>query len=131
MEILSIMALLFFLFFLSVPIFISLFIVSFIALTLYQDIPIIIIGQDMFNKLNSYTLLAVLFFIIAGNIMGRGKNFRKINSIFKINRRMAQGRSRRYNNFCKRSFRCHIRRSYAYVSCNRKFALPLFKGRRI
>lgn len=78
MEILIIMALLFFLFLMSVPIFISLFIVSFIALTVYQDIPIIIIGQDMFNKLNSYTLLAVLFFIIAGNIMGRGKISEKL-----------------------------------------------------
>lgn len=73
MEILVIMCALFALFLLSVPIYIALFIVSFVALAILQDIPIIVIGQNMFNKLNSYTLLAVLFFIIAGNIMGRGK----------------------------------------------------------
>lgn len=78
MELLIVISLLFILFMISVPIYISLFIVSFIALTVYQDIPIIIIGQDMFNKLNSYTLLAVLFFIIAGNIMGRGKISEKL-----------------------------------------------------
>ena len=78
MEVLLLMLLLFLLFLLSIPIYISLFIVAFIALNFLEDIPVIIIGQDMFNKINSYTLLAVLFFIIAGNIMGRGKISEKL-----------------------------------------------------
>lgn len=39
---------------------------------LYLDIPLAVIGQRMVQGMNSYTLLAIPFFILAGQIMSEG-----------------------------------------------------------
>lgn len=39
---------------------------------IYLDVPMVVVGQKMINSLDSYTLLAIPFFILAGAIMGEG-----------------------------------------------------------
>jgi tripartite ATP-independent transporter DctM subunit len=38
----------------------------------YMDVPLEVIGQHMLNSLNSFSLLAIPLFILAGEIMGQG-----------------------------------------------------------
>jgi len=60
-----------FLLILRVPISISL-IISSIATALYLKIPLLIISQRMVKGVESFSLLAIPFFIIAGEMMGSG-----------------------------------------------------------
>lgn len=54
---------------LSVPISISLGIASIIALTLHSNLPLVVVAQKIYSGLLSFPLLAIPFFILAGNIM--------------------------------------------------------------
>jgi len=56
------------LFILSVPIAVALGYSSIFALS-YQGVPVITIAQSIFESLDSFTLMAVPFFILAGNLM--------------------------------------------------------------
>ena len=56
------------LFVLSVPIAISLGFSSIFALS-YQGLPLVTVAQSVFESLDSFTLMAVPFFILAGNLM--------------------------------------------------------------
>jgi C4-dicarboxylate transporter DctM subunit len=56
------------LFILSVPIAIALGYSSIFALS-YQGVPVITVAQSIFESLDSFTLMAVPFFILAGNLM--------------------------------------------------------------
>ena len=56
---------------LKVPVAFSLVLSAF-ASAYYYGIPLILIAQQLINGLNSFSLLAIPFFIIAGNIMGEG-----------------------------------------------------------
>jgi len=56
----------------SVPIFASLALVTITAFTTMGDIPLTIIPQRMFVGLDSFTLMAVPFFMLAGAIMHEG-----------------------------------------------------------
>lgn len=56
------------LFVLSVPIAISLGFSSIFALS-YQGLPLVTVAQSIFESLDSFTLMAVPFFILAGNLM--------------------------------------------------------------
>ncbi|MGA9173241.1 MAG: TRAP transporter large permease subunit, partial [Thermoactinomyces sp.] len=38
----------------------------------YMDVPLEVVGQQMLNGLNSFSLLAIPLFILAGEIMGEG-----------------------------------------------------------
>ncbi|WP_258360744.1 TRAP transporter large permease [Moorella sulfitireducens] len=69
--------------FLNVPIAICLGLSSVVALLLTSDIPHMVIMQSMFGNTNNFTLMAVPFFILAGNLMQNG------------------GVSKRLINFCK------------------------------
>ena len=68
---LIILPILFILFFINVPIGFSLGIASLIVM-LIRDIPLITIAQKMFTGVDSFPLLAVPFFILAGDIMDAG-----------------------------------------------------------
>lgn len=39
---------------------------------MYLDLPLVVVGQKMINSLDSYTLMAIPFFILAGAIMSEG-----------------------------------------------------------
>ncbi|AIF53580.1 TRAP transporter large permease subunit [Pelosinus sp. UFO1] len=56
----------------SVPIFVSLAMVTVVAFTTTGDIPLTIVPQRMFVGLDSFTLMAVPFFMLAGAIMHEG-----------------------------------------------------------
>lgn len=49
-----------------------------------QDIPLVVLGQQMFNGIDKFALMAVPFFIFAANIMGRGGMSRRIVDLANI-----------------------------------------------
>ncbi|WP_369922293.1 TRAP transporter large permease [Marinomonas polaris] len=57
---------------LSVPIAVAIVIASAVGLYFFSNLPLIIIPQRMFIGLDSFPLMAVPLFILAGNIMGQG-----------------------------------------------------------
>ncbi|CAM2930133.1 TRAP transporter large permease [Vibrio mytili] len=57
---------------LSVPIAVSIIIACAIGLYFFSNLPLILIPQRMFIGLDSFPLMAVPLFILAGNIMGQG-----------------------------------------------------------
>ena len=67
--ILSLLAILFLLMFMGVPIAIALGISTTINLMIFTDMNLLFIGQNVYSALNNYALLAVPFFILASNIM--------------------------------------------------------------
>lgn len=73
MEIILVIAVFLVMLFLTVPVAASLFLSALLGFSLFFDAPLKMFGQIMVIKLNSYPLLAVLFFILAGNIMVHGK----------------------------------------------------------
>lgn len=62
----------------SVPVGISLFLAAFSGFVWFTDIPLMMIGQAMFLKLDKFSLLCVLFFVLAGNLMTSGVIAKKI-----------------------------------------------------
>ena len=65
----ALMAILFALMFLGVPISIALGIATTVCLMFFTDMDLSFIGQNIYAALDSYALLAVPFFILASNIM--------------------------------------------------------------
>ena len=57
---------------LGVPIAVMLIAVTIIAVLIHTSTPLGIIPEQLFNSLDSFVLLAVPFFILAGAIMGKG-----------------------------------------------------------
>ena len=64
--------------FIGVPIGISIGVASVACLYLYTNTPLIIVAQNCFTGLNSFPLMAVPFFILAGNLMSTGGVAKKI-----------------------------------------------------
>ncbi|MBW2595464.1 MAG: TRAP transporter large permease subunit [Deltaproteobacteria bacterium] len=62
----------------SVPIGLALFLAAVFGFMYFADLPLIMMGQAMFLKLDKFSLLCVLFFVLAGNLMTRGAIARKI-----------------------------------------------------
>jgi tripartite ATP-independent transporter DctM subunit len=60
-----------------VPVALSL-VVSSVLTGMYMNIPLEVIGQKMLNGLNSFSLLAIPLFILAGEIMGEGGMSRRL-----------------------------------------------------
>lgn len=56
----------------SMPIFMSLAMVAFIIFFFYSSIPLEILAQRMFAGVEGFALMAIPFFILAANIMGKG-----------------------------------------------------------
>jgi C4-dicarboxylate transporter, DctM subunit len=63
---------------LGVPIAVMLIAVTAIAVTLHTTTPLNIIPEQLFNALDSFVLLAVPFFILAGAIMSKGSIARRL-----------------------------------------------------
>lgn len=62
----------FILMFLGIPVAVSLGFSSVLTLALFSDIPLTLISQSMFSSMNSFIMVAVPLFILAGNIMDKG-----------------------------------------------------------
>ena len=58
--------------FLGIPIAFALCLCSVLYLALYQSVPLIIVGQQMLKGVDSFTLMAIPFFVIAGCLMQSG-----------------------------------------------------------
>src|SRR5471032_2868734 len=63
---------------LGFPIFLVLVVTSLVAILLVADVPTDAIQTYMFGSLDNFPLLAVPFFILAGEIMGRGGIARRV-----------------------------------------------------
>jgi len=66
----------------TAPIAVCLFLTAVVALLL-SDVSLVVLGHAIFFKIESYSLLAVLFFILAGNLMVKGAVAEKIINIIK------------------------------------------------
>lgn len=60
------------LFGLSVPVAISIALASVFGITFFSNLPLLVVPQKMFTGLDSFPLMAVPFFILAGNLMTKG-----------------------------------------------------------
>lgn len=73
MSIITILFLSFFvLLFVGVPVGISLGAAGIVSILLGMKVPLIVVAQTMFNGVNSFPLMAIPFFILAGNLMSDG-----------------------------------------------------------
>ncbi len=72
MIILILFAILFVLIGISVPIGISLGAATTLTLLISKDISLMVIAQNAFTALDSFPLMAIPFFILAGNLMSYG-----------------------------------------------------------
>jgi C4-dicarboxylate transporter DctM subunit len=57
---------------LGFPIFLVLLSAAAVALVFYMQVPLAVLHQNLFGAIDAYALLAVPFFIYAGELMGRG-----------------------------------------------------------
>ncbi len=64
--------------FLGFPIFLVLLTSVTVALVFFMHLPLAALHQNLFGSINSYALLAVPFFIYAGELMGRGSVAQRI-----------------------------------------------------
>jgi C4-dicarboxylate transporter DctM subunit len=62
----------FVLMFLNIPIAVSLGTAAIVTIVCGINVPLVITAQTMFNGINSFPLMAIPFFILAGNLMGEG-----------------------------------------------------------
>ncbi len=65
----------------GIPISFCLSISSMIAVVFFSNIPVMNLVQKMFRGIDSFTLLAIPFFVFAGNIMARGGVSKKITDL--------------------------------------------------
>lgn len=49
-----------------------------------QDIPLQVLGQQMFNSLDKFSLMAIPFFILAANVMGKGGMSKRILDVANV-----------------------------------------------
>lgn len=68
----------FILLFLGVPIAFSLCLSALFYMLLFMNVPMVIIGQQMLKGVDSFTLMAIPFFVIAGGLMESGGISRRI-----------------------------------------------------
>lgn len=78
MELLILFGILFLCITLSIPIGVSLGIATLLTMILTSNIPLIMIAQVCFTALDSFPLMAIPFFILAGNLMSYGGISRRI-----------------------------------------------------
>ena len=74
METIVLIVVLLGLFFSSTPIGISFIATAVTLLLLFTDVPLLIMSEGLFSKLDSFPLEAVLFFILLGNLMKAGNS---------------------------------------------------------
>jgi C4-dicarboxylate transporter DctM subunit len=69
--------------FCGLSIYIALALPAFVAIII-QDIPLQVLGQQMFNALDKFSLMAIPFFILAANVMGKGGLAKRILDVANI-----------------------------------------------
>ncbi|RGZ01815.1 TRAP transporter large permease [Clostridium sp. AM58-1XD] len=72
MNLFVLVASFFILLFLGIPIAYALCMSSLLYMVVYSDVPLIIIAQQMLKGVDSFTLMAIPFFVIAGSLMQNG-----------------------------------------------------------
>ena len=63
---------------LGFPIFLVLLAATSVALVFFMNVPLAVLHQNLFGAIDAYALLAVPFFIYAGELMGRGTVARRL-----------------------------------------------------
>jgi C4-dicarboxylate transporter DctM subunit len=63
---------------LGFPVFLVLLVSVTVALVFYMGVPLAALHQNLFGSINAFALLAIPFFIYAGELMGRGSVARRI-----------------------------------------------------
>ncbi|MCK5162755.1 MAG: TRAP transporter large permease subunit [Desulfobacula sp.] len=61
-----------------VPVFLSLFFTATFGFMIFLDMPLALLAQTLFRSLDNFALVVVLFFILCGNIMSKGKTVEKL-----------------------------------------------------
>jgi len=61
-----------------VPVFLSLFFTAAFGFVVFLDMPLALLAQTLFRSLDKFALVVVLFFILCGNIMSKGKTVEKL-----------------------------------------------------
>ncbi|MBU1340710.1 MAG: TRAP transporter large permease subunit [Proteobacteria bacterium] len=61
-----------------VPVFLCLFFSAAIGFIFFLDMPLALMAQTLFRSLDKFALVVVLFFILCGNIMSKGKTVEKL-----------------------------------------------------
>ena len=61
-----------------VPVFLCLFFTTAIGFMYFANMPLILLAQTLFRSLDNFSLVVVLFFILCGNIMSKGKTVEKL-----------------------------------------------------
>jgi C4-dicarboxylate transporter DctM subunit len=64
--------------FLGFPIFLVLLTAVTVALVFFMNLPLAVLHQNLFGSINAYALLAIPYFIYAGELMGRGSVARRL-----------------------------------------------------
>ena len=72
MNLLLLIGSFFVLLFVGIPIAYALCVSSILYMVIYSDVPLIIIAQQMLKGVDSFTLMAIPFFVIAGSLMQNG-----------------------------------------------------------
>lgn len=66
---------------LGFPVFLVLLTAAAVALTMFMDVPLASLHQTLYGSLDAYSLLAIPFFIYAGELMGRGSVARRLVAV--------------------------------------------------
>lgn len=61
-----------------VPVFLSLFFTATFGFLIFLDMPLALLAQTLFRSLDNFSLVVVLFFILCGNVMSKGKTVEKL-----------------------------------------------------
>ncbi len=64
-----------------VPVFLCLFFTATIGFVFFLDVPLALLAQTLFRSLDNFSLVVVLFFILCGNIMSKGKMVEKLMNL--------------------------------------------------
>lgn len=82
MEAVTLFGIFFVLLFLSVPIGYAIGISTLLSLMIYSDIPLLMISQNSIAGVDSFPLLAIPFFMLAGNLMSSGGIAKRLVNFF-------------------------------------------------
>ena len=61
-----------------VPVFLCLFFTATLGFVIFLVMPLALLAQTLFRSLDNFSLVVVLFFILCGNIMSKGKTVEKL-----------------------------------------------------
>lgn len=84
MEMVYTLLVLFLLLFSTTPIGIAIYLTGFLFIVFTTDIPMVFIGQVIIGGVDKFSLLAVLFFLIAGNLLTRGTVVKGLVGVAKV-----------------------------------------------